>query len=80
MDPTFEMTKKRKGKAALDFLRYPGLGFVLDESSPAPAAEDRTFGVHFVPPMLMSVLWSAREDLRKVPRTLMSLFPHGRME
>ena len=44
------MTKKRKGKAAFEFLRHPGLGFVLDESSPAPAAKDRAFGVHFVPP------------------------------
>ena len=44
------MTKKRKGKAAFEFLRYPGLGFVLDESSPAPAAKGRAFGVHFVPP------------------------------
>jgi len=47
---TSKMTKKRKGKATLEFLRYPGLGFVLDESSPAPAAGDRAFGVHFVPP------------------------------
>ena len=50
MDAATEMAQKRKAKAAMECLRYPGLGFVLEESLSTPATQDQAFGIQFVRP------------------------------
>ena len=47
--PLAKMARKKKTKTAMEYLRYLGLGFVLEESSSMSSAKNQASGIQFVP-------------------------------